>query len=308
MTSGRRRWRRPRSLPPRPRPHRRSRGLPAARGTPGGPAARRLVVDDQDSDRFSHAGAARRTVVPAPGAERISSVAPIRRARSSIDVSPSLRDRAPARSGRSRRRRPRPRAASRPSAAGPAAPSHAVGARVPQRVLERLLRDAKDLPVAGGVGGQLAVDDELDSWGSSRRSSSTCLRSAPPRPSCSRSGGRSSKTSERSSSSASCASCLQLPHPGSRGGRVTFEQRPGCFGVENEAEELLADGVVEVEREPVPLGDDRKLPRPLVETGVGDRDRGVSGEQADQLLVGSRRSRRRRSSRSGRRRRSRLQA
>jgi hypothetical protein len=42
---------------------------------------------------------------------------------------------------------------------------------------------------------------------------------------------------------------------------------------------------VKVEREPVPLGDDRELPALLVEAGVDDRDRGVSGEHDDQLFV-----------------------
>jgi hypothetical protein len=36
------------------------------------------------------------------------------------------------------------------------------GIRVTERVLQRLLRDAEDLPVAGRVGGQLVVHVELD--------------------------------------------------------------------------------------------------------------------------------------------------
>ena len=66
---------------------------------------------------------------------------------------------------------------------------------------------------------------------------------------------------------------------------VALEHRPGSFGLQHQAEQLLADGVVEVERQPVPLGDDRELARLLVQPGVRDRDRRMRCEQADQLLV-----------------------
>ena len=42
---------------------------------------------------------------------------------------------------------------------------------------------------------------------------------------------------------------------------------------------------MQVEREPVPLRDDRELARLLVQACVGDRDRRMGGEQPDQLLV-----------------------
>ena len=42
---------------------------------------------------------------------------------------------------------------------------------------------------------------------------------------------------------------------------------------------------MEIQREPVALRDDRELARLLVQAGVRDRDRGVRGEQLDQLLV-----------------------
>ena len=67
--------------------------------------------------------------------------------------------------------------------------------------------------------------------------------------------------------------------------RIAVEQRAGRLGAEDEAEQLLAHGVVEVEREAVPLGDDRELARLLLEARVRDRDRCVRGEQPDQLVV-----------------------
>ena len=78
---------------------------------------------------------------------------------------------------------------------------------------------------------------------------------------------------------------LQLRDSFTGRGGVALEHRPGSFGLQHQAEQLLADGVVEVERQPVPLGDDGELPRLLVQPGVRDRDRRMRCEQADQLLV-----------------------
>ena len=78
---------------------------------------------------------------------------------------------------------------------------------------------------------------------------------------------------------------LQPRHlPGCRR-RVAGEQRARHLGGQDEAEELLADGVVEIERQPVPLREDRELAALLVQAGVRDRDRRVCREQLDQLLV-----------------------
>ena len=80
----------------------------------------------------------------------------------------------------------------------------------------------------------------------------------------------------------------ELAHPFelSAGGiYVAVEQRRGRVGAEVEAEQLLADDVVQLQREPVALGQDRQLPAALVQARVGDRDRCVCGEQLDQLLV-----------------------
>ena len=79
---------------------------------------------------------------------------------------------------------------------------------------------------------------------------------------------------------------LQLARPdrAPRPGRARAPS-PAASALEHEAEQLLADGVVEVEREAVSLGDDRELPRLLVQARVRDRDRRMRGQQADQLLV-----------------------
>ena len=67
--------------------------------------------------------------------------------------------------------------------------------------------------------------------------------------------------------------------------RIAVEQRAGRLGAEDEAEQLLAHRVVEVEREAVPLGDDGELARLLLEARVRDRDRRMRGEQPDQVVV-----------------------
>ncbi len=78
---------------------------------------------------------------------------------------------------------------------------------------------------------------------------------------------------------------------GPRAVGIRVELRRGGLGAEHQAEQLLADDVVELEREPVALGDDRQLAAALVQPRVRDRDRGVRGEQLDQLLVARRRTR-----------------
>ena len=85
----------------------------------------------------------------------------------------------------------------------------------------------------------------------------------------------------------------RLPRQRLQLGDLLARPRPGraraavaaASAVEHEAEQLLADGVVEVEREPVALGHDRELAALLVQARVRDRDRRMRGEQLDQLLV-----------------------
>ena len=78
---------------------------------------------------------------------------------------------------------------------------------------------------------------------------------------------------------------LQLCDSVARRSGVALEHGRRGLRFEHEPEQLLADGVVEIERQPVSLGDDRELPRLLVQAGVRDRDRRMRGQEADQLLV-----------------------
>ena len=131
------------------------------------------------------------------------------------------------------------------------------------------------------------VDVELDrAPPCTRRSISTCLRSAPHEP-VALEVGRAQLEDQRAQLVERLARELAEPldlRRAPRRGRV--EQRRGRLGGEHEAEELLADDVVQLERQPIALRDDRQLAAALVQPRVGDRDRGVRGEQLDQLLVG----------------------
>ena len=230
---------------------------------------------------------------------------PSRWARSSIEVSPSRRERSSGSAGRSPRRRRLTSSTSRPSRR-PSRTPRCAGAGVADGVLQRLLGDAQDLAVARARRRPRASSISTSiSTRCSRRSISTCLRSAPHSPSRSSSGGRSSRISERSSSSASRASARSRSTCARARRRVAVELRAGRLGGEHEAEQLLADRVVELEREPVARLEHRQLAAALVEAGVGDRDRRVRGEQLDHRLVGGVERLRRPPSRSGRRRRSR---
>src|SRR5215211_4071970 len=157
--------------------------------------------------------------------------------------------------------------------------------RVAKRVLERLLGDPEHLAVARRFGGDVAGDrqvdlaapepaDELDVL-SQRAREAVPLEVGGPELEHERAQLVERLLRER----------LERRHLGARRGRVAVEQRRGRLGPQHETEQLLADRVVEVEREPVPLGGDRQLARALVEARVRDRDRGVRGEESDQLLV-----------------------
>src|SRR5262245_52767212 len=67
--------------------------------------------------------------------------------------------------------------------------------------------------------------------------------------------------------------------------RITPHQPAGRLGREREAEQVLCHRVVELAGEPVPLLDDTQLAAGLEEASVLDRDGGVGGEHADDLLV-----------------------
>jgi hypothetical protein len=66
---------------------------------------------------------------------------------------------------------------------------------------------------------------------------------------------------------------------------AAVQQRRRRLGGEVEAEELLADDVVELQREAIALRQDRELAAALVEPGIGDGDGGMGGQQLDELLV-----------------------
>ena len=101
----------------------------------------RVVVGDQHPD---HRGTSSVTVVPSPGRETTASDPPSARARSSIDVSPSRRERTPGAAGS----KPTPSSAtvsvSRPSR-GCEAQLDPLRIGVPQRVVQRLLGDPQHL-------------------------------------------------------------------------------------------------------------------------------------------------------------------
>ena len=90
----------------------------------------------------------------------------------------------------------------------------------------------------------------------------------------------------RSSSSASRDRVRRRSQLGPRGRRVAVELRGRRLGGEHEAEQLLTDRVVKLEGEPIALGHDRQLAAALEQPGVGDGDRGMGGQQLDQLLIG----------------------
>ena len=90
---------------------------------------------------------------------------------------------------------------------------------------------------------------------------------------------------------------------GARRDRVAVELRGGGLGGQHQAEQLLADDVVQLEREAVALGEDRQLAALLVQARVGDRDRRRAPPAARSAPGPRRRTRRRPPSRSGRRRR-----
>ncbi len=226
-----------------------------------------------------------RTVVPLPGADVISSVPP--------DPLCALLHRGepePARPGRRRvgiepdGRRPRPRAAARPWSLDSRTVTCAAWAcRSALWSASCAIRSssASRALLGGRLGSELQPDlalavaaQQLDVL--AQRPAQTVLREV----------GRAQLEDERAELIERLLRLsLQLPDVVAGGGWIALEQRPRCLRAQHEPEELLADGVVEIERQPVALGGDRELPRLLVQARVRDRDCGMSGEQPDQLLV-----------------------
>ena len=243
--------------------------------------------------------------MPAPGAERTSSLPrrarpalPSTQARGCPTAAPRRRDRSPCRRPRS------PGAAGRPPRAACTATCSRV-ARACSAFCSAFLRDSQHFLVPLRV--------ERHARRRPRAGSRTRVRAARPRRACAT--PRTARPARgRAAGARRGASGARRAPPGrapcsfaellARRLRVAIEQRPGRLRGEQEPEQLLADDVVEVEGEPVPLGHDRELPRPLVEARVRDRDRGMSRRGGRSPLRRRRRSRARRPSASGRRPRS----
>ena len=68
----------------------------------------------------------------------------------------------------------------------------------------------------------------------------------------------------------------------------TSSSPPAASAVSVSANSFWRHHVVQLERQPVALLEDRELAAALVQARVLDRDRGVGGEHLDQLLVGRR--------------------
>ena len=235
----------------------------------------RVVVDDEDRDRVSHRLRARSgPSCRLPGAERIRSRPRSSRARSSIEVSPRCLRAELGSVGIE----PDPvvgdlddeRAVRAADAHG-----HVLGVGVAHRVVERLVGDPqqRQLALAG-----LDRRTPASTWSSmfvpcARPSISTSLRSAPSRPSRSSSGGRRPRISDAQLVERLASQLAQPLDLRPRRDQVAVHLGGGGLGGEHHAEQLLADHVVELERQAVALGQDRQLAALLVQAGVGDRDR-----------------------------------
>jgi hypothetical protein len=151
----------------------------------------------------------------------------------------------------------------------------AVGGGVPEGILERLLGDPKHLASAIGVlrRGHLILDLELDIHVVEATEDVDVL-SERTAEAVAIEVGRAQLEDQRAQLVERLAGeLLEARHLRPRGVLVLVE------------EELLTDNVVELEREAVSLRERGQLAATLVEAGVGDRDRRVSREQLDQLLV-----------------------
>ncbi|MGX1253619.1 hypothetical protein RKD48_006130 [Streptomyces ambofaciens] len=111
------------------------------------------------------------------------------------------------------------------------------------------------------------------------------VRRVATRPSSSSAAGRSSTTAARSSSAASAASVATwcsspLARAGSRSTRAA-----AALGGQAQREQLLAHRVVQLVGEAGAFLGDGQLAAALVQARVGEGDRGVLGEDAEQFLV-----------------------
>src|SRR4051794_10468231 len=136
---------------------------------------------------------------------------------------------------------------------------------VPQRVVQRLLGDAQDLRVALDV----LVDGELD-VDPVQAAHHLDVLAQHAGEAVALEVGRAQLEHEGAQLVERLARELLQPGDLRAGGTgvalaVAVEQRAGRVRAEHEAEELLADDVVQLEREPVALGEDRQLAAALVQ-------------------------------------------
>ena len=241
----------------------------------------RVVVGDEDAD---HRGTSRTMVVPAPGCDSMLSVPPSARARSSIEVRPSRRERSPGSSGS----KPTPSSATAtlrcPSSARSRTSTRLAPAwrRAFCSASWAMRRTSPALAARLGV----AFDAQRDRVAvhalqhvdvlAQRRRQALAL------------GRRRAQLEDQRA---------QLVHRLARELLQAAQLRLGCLGVavddgrrrlggQREPEQLLRHRVVQLARQPVALLDDAQLAAALVEVGLLDGERRVHREHLDELLVG----------------------
>ena len=221
--------------------------------------------------------------MPARAPSRIVSRPPSRRARSSIDVRPRWRERSSGSAGS------KPAPSSATSSTSPVAQpdgDRATRPRGARRCAAPPGRSAAPRDRASPIA-QLVVDLELDRHAVQALLQLDVLAQRAAQP-VALEVGRPQLEDER----AQLVQRLAARAPAARShlaraaARVAVEQRRRGLGGQHQPEQLLAHHVVQLERQAVALGEHRQLAAALVQARVGDRDRGVRGEQLDELLVG----------------------
>src|SRR3954447_7968830 len=152
------------------------------------------------------------------------------------------------------------------------------GVRVAQRVVQRLLGDAEDVAVARPAGPRRARDLQGDVLRVDAAQDADVLAQRRGEPLVGE-RRRAQLVDQRAQLLHAGASELADPvelHP--RGGRVAVHQGGRRLGGEDDPEQVLRHGVVQLAGHAVALLDDRELAAALVQARVLDRDRGVGGE------------------------------
>ena len=251
----------------------------------------RVVIDDQDGDRAASSASplagtghphhrcpragpdGQLCRPPRPRARRIERAQPPDARRGRLPAPGHAHEPAPVVGlPRGRPGAPSGTAAGRPAAAG-----------VPQRVVQRLLGDPVQRRLGAGRrarAGQPAVN--VTGTPCARPASTAYRRRDSASPPASRSGGARPSMIARSSAWASRGRARRRrrsrPAPGRRPPAPGRQDRGGP-GVRPDAEQLLRDRVVQFPGQPGALLQHGQLAAALVQPGVGQRDRGVRGEQ-----------------------------